>query len=77
MSLFGSYAPAVPGFSRLTIEADTTLLGKKEKRKTPVLDAVRLAAEGDSALIALAQSVEAEIQATLAGPDFSLSPAPA
>jgi len=40
--------------SRLTIEADTTLLGKREKRKTPVLDAVRLTAEGDPALIALA-----------------------
>ena len=52
--------------SRLTIEADTTLVGKKEKRKTPILDAVRLNAEGDPALIALARSVEAEIQATLA-----------
>ena len=51
--------------SRLTIEADATLLGKKEKKKTPVLDDVRLGAQGDAALVALARSVETEIQATL------------
>ena len=54
---------------RLTVHADMLLLGKKEERKTPILDALRLNAEGDPALIALAQSVEAEIQATLAGTD--------
>jgi Mg-chelatase subunit ChlD len=51
--------------SRLTIEADATLLGKKEKKKTPVLDDVRLAAQGDPALVALAHSVETEIRAAL------------
>ena len=55
--------------SRLTIEADATLVGKKEKKKTPVLDDVRLAAQGDPALVALAHSVETEIRATLVGAD--------
>ena len=51
--------------SRLTVEADVSLLGKKEKRKTPVLLDLRLDAQGDPALVALTRSVETEIQATL------------